>query len=223
MRENKFYRTYTLTNEISEILRERVLKGQYQIGEKIKENQIATELKVSRTPIREAFKQLEREGLLEIVPNKGCYAKGFSNRDLQDIYSVRKSLEQLAMEWAVERISEDDIEKVRQEYELMRIYTESKDRKKVYEANKNFHEIIYGATGSRFLVHILKSYQEYVHQTRKATVFEEKNLDTILQEHKEIYIALKNKDKTRAIEKIGIHLDNSRKRAEEAWGMQNEE
>ncbi|MBQ1228673.1 MAG: GntR family transcriptional regulator, partial [Firmicutes bacterium] len=86
----------SLTDEIVDIIRDRILKGEYRIGEKIKENQIATEFKVSRTPIREAFKQLENEGLIDYIPNRGCFAKGFTRQDIEDIYAVRKALEIIA-------------------------------------------------------------------------------------------------------------------------------
>ena len=92
----------SLTEEIADVVRERILRGEYEIGEKIKENQIATELRVSRTPIREAFKLLENEGLIDYIPNRGCFAKGFTKQDVEDIYAVRESLEELAVMWAVE-------------------------------------------------------------------------------------------------------------------------
>ena len=102
---NQFSNTFSLTDEIADIIRDRILKGEYKIGEKIKENQIATELRVSRTPIREAFKQLENEGLIDYIPNRGCFAKGFTKQDIEDIYAVRKALEVLSVEWAVNRLS----------------------------------------------------------------------------------------------------------------------
>ena len=91
MTSKEFSNSFSLTDEIADVVRERILKGEYEIGEKIKENQIATELRVSRTPIREAFKILENEGLIDYVPNRGCFAKGFTKQDVEDIYAVRES------------------------------------------------------------------------------------------------------------------------------------
>jgi len=113
----------TLTNEIADIVRERILKGEYEIGEKIKESSIAQELNVSRTPIREAFRMLEEEGLLDYLPNRGCYAKGFTKRDVSDIYTVREALEEIAMTWACERITDEEIERLEEQCELMDFYT----------------------------------------------------------------------------------------------------
>ena len=90
--KKEFASTFSLTDEIAEIIRNRILKGEYQIGEKIKETKIASELCVSRTPIREAFKLLENEGLIDYVPNRGCFAKGFTKQDIDDIYAVRTAL-----------------------------------------------------------------------------------------------------------------------------------
>src|SRR6056297_418481 len=96
---------FSLTDEIANIIRKRIINGEYKIGEKIKESQIAAELKVSRTPIREAFKMLEEEDLIDYYPYRGCFAKGFTKEDIADVYAVRKALEVLAIEWAVDKIN----------------------------------------------------------------------------------------------------------------------
>lgn len=88
----------SLAEEIVNILRVRIITGEYAMGEKLVENKIATELKVSRTPVRDAFKQLTKEKLIEYIPNKGCFARGFSEKDMRDIYAVREAVEQLAVE-----------------------------------------------------------------------------------------------------------------------------
>ena len=79
------------------------------MGEKLIENKIALELKVSRTPVRDAFKQLAKEQLVDYIPNKGCFAKGFSHKDMEDIYAVRKAVERLAITWAIENADEEKI------------------------------------------------------------------------------------------------------------------
>lgn len=219
MDSGRFSNSFSLTDEIAEIIRERILKGEYKIGEKIKENQLATELRVSRTPIREAFKQLEEEGLMEYIPNRGCFAKGFTKQDMNDIYSVRKALEQLAVEWAVERITEEEIEQLKSQIDLMEFYTKRLDTKKVLELNNKFHQTIYGSTRSRFLSQILRSYQDYVNQARKATVYGEDNLKAILSEHRAIMNAIIAKDANGAVELTGKHLDLSKARAEDRWGI----
>lgn len=127
MTERKeFSSSFSLADEIADIVRDRILKGEYEIGEKIKENQIASELKVSRTPIRDAFKQLENEGLIDYVPNRGCFAKGFTHQDVDDIYAVREALERLAVERAVERITDKEIDALQEQWDLMEFYAKKK-------------------------------------------------------------------------------------------------
>jgi len=214
MSSNKFTNIVSLTEEIENIIRQRILKGQYGIGERIKENQVAEELKVSRTPIREAFKQLEKEGLIQSIPNRGSFAMGFTKQDIQDIYEVRAAVEMLAVERAISRISGDELNAMQETFDLMEFYTKKKESKKMLELNRTFHRIIYNATGSRFLSQILKSYEGYVEQTRKVTVYCDKNLNQILKEHGEILEAMKDRDLGKALEKTSAHLSNSRARAE---------
>lgn len=209
-----FTNSFSLTEEIAKILRERILKGEYEIRERIKEKQLAEELRVSRTPIREAIKQLETEGLVESIPNRGSFALGFTKQDIEDIYAVRASVEVLAVRWAASRITEKEIKKLQDEYEIMEFYTSKKDGEKVMEINKKFHEVMYNASRSRFLVQILKSYQEYVQQTRKASVYNDEYLRDILAEHYEIFKAIRERDSDKAAEKTLIHLSNSQVRAE---------
>lgn len=213
MKENQ---NITLTEEIVSTIRNRILLGEYRIGEKLNESKIATELRVSRTPVREAIKQLEAEGLIDNVPNRGSYALGFSVKDIEDIYSVRAVVEGLAVRWAAEKISDEETVKLRDAYDLMEFYTTKKNSRKVMEINKRFHEILYHASRSRFLIQTLKSYQEYVQQSRKATVYCEENLDTILAEHETILKAIEARDGNLAEMQIQRHLANSRGRYHKA-------
>lgn len=217
MKKERFPQDASLTEEIAAIIRERILDGTYAIGEKIPEAPLSNELRVSRTPIRHAFQQLAQEGLVEMIPNRGTFARGFTKRDVQDIYEVRKALEALAMEWAVERIGEEELGILREIVDQMEFYTLKQNYPRVMEANREFHETIYRASRSRFLSHILKSYQEYVQQARKKTVQEPEYLESILDEHKKILRALEEKDAKSAMRLVNQHLENSRKRAEAKW------
>ena len=214
-----FSNSFSLTDEIADVVRERILKGEYEIGEKIKENQIATELKVSRTPIREAFKLLENEGLIDYIPNRGCFAKGFTKQDVDDIYAVREALEELAVRWAVARITEPELLALEEQVDLMEFYTKKKDKKKVLELNTSFHEVIYASARSRFLAQVLRSYKEYIEKTRKSIFYEQSYLEGILSEHRAIFEAIKDRDEERAVEAISKHLAASQDRAESVWNL----
>ena len=216
---HNFSNGFSLTDEIADIVRERILKGEYRIGEKIKENQIATELKVSRTPIREAFKQLENEGLIDYIPNRGCFAKGFTRQDIEDIYAVRKALEVLAVEWAVNRIDDEQLAELQRQSDLMEFYTTRKDSKRVLEINADFHDIIYNAAGSRFMAQVLRSNKEYIEQTRKVLYYEQDCLTDIFYEHREILEAIKRRDSAGAKAAMARHLEGSQRRAKFVYNI----
>ena len=216
---HNFSNGFSLTDEIADIVRERILKGEYRIGEKIKENQIATELKVSRTPIREAFKQLENEGLIDYIPNRGCFAKGFTRQDIEDIYAVRKALEVLAVEWAVSRIDDEQLAELQRQSDLMEFYTTRKDSKRVLEVNADFHDIIYNAAGSRFMAQVLRSYKEYIEQTRKVLYYEQDCLTDIFSEYREILEAIKRRDSAGAKAAMARHLEGSQRRAKFVYNI----
>ena len=217
--KREFSSSFSLTDEIAAIVRDRILKGEYEIGEKIKENQIATELRVSRTPIREAFKLLENEGLIDYIPNRGCFAKGFTKQEVDDIYAVRAALEMLSVERSVERITDAEVAALEEEWELMEFYVRKKDSQKVLELNTAFHDIIYASTRSRFMAQVLRSYKGYIDKTRKSVFYDEAYLEAILNEHGEILDAIKRKDKEKAISAVSRHLEKSQDRAETMWNL----
>ena len=110
---------------------------------------------------------MENEGLIDYVPNRGCFAKGFTKQDVEDIYAVRESLEELAVVWAVERISPEEISALEEQCEMMEFYTKKMDRKKVLELNAGFHDVIYASARSRFLAQVLRILQSIHRQDQK--------------------------------------------------------
>lgn len=207
----------SLAEEVTEILRNRILQGEYEIGEKLTESKIATELKVSRTPIRDAFRQLEKEQLVEYIPNKGCFAKGFSKEDMRDIYVVRKAVEELAIRQMVYRADDDDIRQLAEQLDRMRLYTEQNSYDKLLQANEEFHKMIYSLTGSRFLNRIMKTYQEYVHLARRETLKRDEDLPQIYLEHEALFKAIAARDMEAAAAAAGEHLEASARRAMDRW------
>lgn len=214
MADRKLTQFESLTDSIAGVIRGRILKGEYKIGEKIKETHVAEELRVSRTPIRKAFKELEEEGLIEYVPNKGCFARGFTKRDIEDVYAVRKVLEELTVEWAVKRITDEEVAKMAEKCEEMQGYVDQADSARVLASNKEFHEIIYHATGSRFMSQVLRSYKEYIEQTTRPIFYEPKFLQQIVDEHRAIVDAFEKRDTEKAVAAMSQHMTNSMGRAE---------
>lgn len=204
-----------LSTDLFSNLRKDILQGKLRQGEKLTEQQICDEYNVSRTPVREAFRQLELEGFIETIPNRGAFVVGFSPQDIQDMYELRKSYEVLAVKWAIERITKEEYEKLEEAFEFMEFYTQKKDFEKMLNINMNFHELIYKASHNRMLYHILSSYQLYIKQSKPASRTDASAgyLDEILLEHRAIFEAFKNGDPDAGIAAVSRHLDNAKLRA----------
>jgi len=203
-----------LSTDLFSNLRKDILQGKLHQGEKLTEQQICDEYNVSRTPVREAFRQLELEGFIETIPNRGAFVVGFSPLDIQDMYELRKSYEVLAVKWAIERITGEEYEKLEEAFEFMEFYTQKKDVEKMLNINMSFHELIYKASHNRMLYHILSSYQLYIKQSKTSPRdVSSTYLDEILMEHRAIFEAFKNKDTAAGIEAVSNHLDHAKLRA----------
>ncbi|WP_430884527.1 GntR family transcriptional regulator [Fusibacter sp. JL216-2] len=208
-KENK-----SLTSIIFEKIREDILNGMYNPGEKIVEAKLADELGVSRTPVREALKQLELDGLVENIPNRGVIVKGVTAQDIKDIYTIREAIEGIAAKWSVERMSQEELDSLKEIYELMEFYTFKKDVDKIFELNTRFHELIYNATKSRFLEHVLRDFQLFIKTTRYESLKSEGRMDHTLREHKEILDAFIDRDEEKAVKKIIEHISHSKENFE---------
>ncbi len=196
----------SLGNKIFFILRERILNDEYEHGQKLNELSLAKELHISRTPIREAFKQLELEGLVESIPNKGVYVKGFSPRDIDDMFEIRLALEGLAIQLAMDRMNEENLIKIKDVYELMKYYTEQKNGEEVNRLNILYHEVIYQATQSQYFEQLLKDVHYYVFVTSRHSITKPERLESALAEHKAILDAIISRDKELAKTTIQKHI-----------------
>lgn len=206
-----------LSTDLFSNLRKDILQGKLRQGEKLTEQQICDEYKVSRTPVREAFKQLELEGFIETIPNRGAFVVGFTKQDISDMYELRKSYEVLAVKWAIERITKEEFEKLEEAFEFMEFYTQKRDVDKMLNINMNFHELIYKASHNRMLYHVLSSYQIYIKQSKTTrSDASESYLDEVLLEHRAIFEAFVEKDIDAAIAAVTKHLDNAKLRARKA-------
>ena len=185
----------SLGNKIFTVLRDKILNEEYTQGQKLNEVALSKELNISRTPISEALKQLELEGLVKSIPNKGVYVLGFSHRDIDDMLEIRYALEGLAIQLAIERIND-----------VMEFYAEKGDQEKFNEINIAFHEAIYRCTQSKYFEQLLTDINYYIHVTSRHSIRQPDRLISAAQEHREIYEAILARDKDLAKEKIQNHI-----------------
>ncbi len=211
----------SLGNKIFDILRERILNDEYENGQKLNELSLASELKISRTPIREALKQLELEGLVESIPNKGVYVKGFSPRDIDDMFEIRLLLEGLAIQLAIDRMDEIHLAKIKEVFELMEFYTLKKDQDKINDLNILYHETIYQATQSRYFEQLLKDVHYYVSVTSRHSIKRPERLEGALKEHCAILETIIAGDKDQAKETIQKHIRKTQLQVRKYYANRN--
>lgn len=186
---------YSLRGRVFNFIREGILSGRYAENEELKENTIGTELGVSRTPVREALRQLELEGLVHIIPNKGAYVTGISAKDVRDIYTIRSYLEGLCARWACENITEEQLNAAEEVIYLSEFHTEKGHFDQIVELDSKFHKLIYDACGSKVLEHELTVFHHYVERIRKITLSMEERAKRSNAEHTAILNAIRARDK----------------------------
>lgn len=190
-------------------LREAILAGKYKENDVLKENTIATELKVSRTPVREAIKQLELEGLVNIIPNKGATVAGFSIKDMKDIYEMRALLEGLCTGKAVLNMTDESIAELSEIVDLCDFYILKEKHDAILKLDNQFHEKIYKAAGSKMISSTLSDFHHYLQRMRRTTLKDIERAKQSNEEHKAIVNAIKKRDAKEAEKLANEHIRNS--------------
>jgi len=189
-----------------------ILSGKIKSGEKLTEQRICQQYDVSRTPVREAFRQLETDGLIENIPHRGAFAIGLSRRDISDLFDLRCEFEMKAVEWAIQRMNDEEVDKLRENIEFMEFYTLKGDTDKVLNFNSEFHNIIYQGTKNRMLYKTLHTYQTYLKHSAPPKTFSDDYLTTILAEHKAIFEAFEQKNPAAGRIAMENHMKHSKLR-----------
>ena len=198
---------------VFDALREAILSGTtLKPGERMMETKLAEELGVSRTPVREAIRKLELEGLVVMLPRKGAYVADISSRDLVELFEVRGALESLAAGLAAERITPEELEQLEQILHRISFYVENKDLKKLIEADTEFHDVLYTASRNRKLFSIISAMREQIQRFRTNSLAKPGRMKDTLIEHKKIVEAISQRDVALA-QKLAIrHIENAEER-----------
>lgn len=200
---------YSLRGRVFQKLREDILSGKYKEHEELKEVAIGEELGVSRTPVREAFRQLELEGLIQIVPNKGAYVTGITAKDVKDIYMIRSLLEGLCARLATEKITTEQMEEMEENIYLADFHAQKGHMDQMAELDNRFHDILYEACDSKLLEHTLKDYHQYVLRVRQKTLSNNTRGRASNDEHRQIMEAIKVGDADKAEQLANRHMINA--------------
>ena len=200
-----------LRDVVFNTLRQAILRGELQPGERLMEIQLAQRLGVSRTPVREAIRKLELEGLVLMIPRRGAEVAEITRQDLEDVLEVRVALEELAVKDACEHITDEQLQDLKKAANEFKRSLEGTDLVACAEADIHFHEIIYAATNNKRLVQMLNNLREQMYRYRMENLKDKRTYRTLVEEHDAIRRALKKHDKEKAGAAINVHIENQRR------------
>lgn len=200
-----------LRDVVFNTLRKAILKGELKPGERLMEIALAERLGVSRTPVREAMRKLELEGLVVMIPRRGAQVANITEKDLNDVLEVRIALEQLCMEKACQCMTEDQIGQLWLAAKNFEHTMSDGNLVKLAEADVAFHEVIYQASDNRRLNQVLNNLREQIYRYRVEYLKDADTRNQLVKEHEEIYYAIKARDAEKAREIAFAHVENQRK------------
>ncbi|MGC4018517.1 MAG: GntR family transcriptional regulator [Muricomes sp.] len=181
-----------LRDVVFNTLRQAILRGELKPGERLMEIQLANKLGVSRTPIREAIRKLELEGLVLMIPRRGAEVAEITEKNLRDVLEVRAALEELAVQLACVRINPEGIVKLKEAAKDFEDSLNSDDITRIAEADVAFHDIIYIATDNERLIQLLNNLREQMYRYRVEHLKQKECHPQLLEEHQEIIRAIEN-------------------------------
>jgi len=200
----------SLRSKVYQNLREQILAGCYKRGEALIEAQIAQEMGVSRTPIREALCQLELDGLVMTTPNKSVLVQGFDDQDILDLYEVRGHMETLAAARAAKHMTDEQRQALQAAYSQEVENTRASDDTDLLQSLDNqFHDLIFQGSGSKILQKILGSINTYTRHARSISLASPGRSEQVLQEHALIMNAILDRNSEQAYDNMRNHLNRA--------------
>ena len=197
-----------LRDVVFNTLRQAILRGELKPGERLMEIQLANKLGVSRTPISEAIRKLELEGLVLMIPRKGAEVAEITEKNLRDVLEVRGALEELAVQLACDRIDKDGIRNLKKAAKEFEATLDSDDITQIAGADVAFHDIIYLATDNRRLIQLLNNLREQMYRYRVEYLKQKECHPKLLAEHQDIIRAIENGERDKAAKITSQHIDN---------------
>lgn len=200
-----------LRDVVFNTLRQAIIKGELKPGEKLLEVKLADELGVSRTPIREAVRKLELEGLVVMTPRRGVTVSGITKNHLQDVLEIRLALEELAVELACERMTPEQLKSLKKLQKQIKERKDSEDACELSDIDEKFHELIYSATNNARLVQMLANLREQMYRYRLVYMKDIDKRAKLITEHNRIVKALETHDAALGKNAISEHIKSQEK------------
>ena len=198
-----------LREVVCEALREAIRKGVLKPGERLMEIQLAEELGVSRTPIREAMRKLELEGYIVMMPRRGTYVASMSIRDINEIFEIRTVLESLSSGLAAERITQEELERLQRLMLKISGYVKIGNMEKIVATDIEFHDVLYQAARNGRLVGIISNLRDQLTRFRTLSMSFPGRLEATLEEHRNMVEAIAQGDVSAAQKAAEAHMEHS--------------
>ena len=197
-----------LRDVVYNTLREAILKGELKPGERLMELQLASKLGVSRTPIREAIRMLELEGLAVTIPRKCAEVAKMTVKDMEDVLEVREALDELAAKIACNKITEEQLQTLSKVKDAFEESTKTTDIKQIAMYDEKFHDVIYESTGNVRLVNLLNNLREQIYRYRVEYLKNVELYPRLIEEHETILKALQDRNQELVVEAMRDHVEN---------------
>jgi len=194
---------------VFETLREAIIEGELPPGERLMEVQVAEELGVSRTPVREAIRKLELEGLVAMIPRKGAYVSGLSMKDLIEVFEIRGALEGVASALSAERATEEELEALERHLVKTAELIEKKDFHAVVDVDTDFHSLLYETSRNTRLAQIISNLREQIQRFRQTSLSYPGRMKEALEEHRKIVEAISDRNPELARHLAQEHIENA--------------
>ncbi len=200
-----------LRDVVFNTLRQAILTGELKPGERLMEIHLANKLGVSRTPIREAIRKLELEGLVTMIPRRGAEVAQITEKSMNDVLEVRRAMDALCVELACDRITPEELEQLKEACDVFEAAVKTRDVKKIAQADVALHDIILRATGNQRLIQLVNNLSEQMYRYRFEYIKDSSQHERLVEEHRVIYQSIVQKDKETASQAAKTHIDNQEK------------
>lgn len=197
-----------LRDVVFNTLRQAILTGEMKPGERLMEIHLANKLGVSRTPIREAIRKLELEGLVIMIPRRGAEVAQITWKNLKDVLEVRRALDVLAIELACDRMTQEELQELYRACEKFAEATKTKDAREIAQADVALHDLIVVSSRNNRLIQLVNNLAEQMYRYRFEYIKDASQHERLIQEHNDMYQSILRKDKESAARAVRKHIDN---------------
>lgn len=199
-----------LRDMVYKTLRKEILTGTIKPGEHLLELELSERLGVSRTPVREAIRMLELEGLVTMLPRRGARVSKITEKSMQDVLEVRESLDALCVELACMRITPQEKDELKKACEAFERAVLTNDSRKIAEADVRFHDTLIKAAKNDRLVDLEENLSQSMYRYRFEYINEGSGHDTLIREHRNIYESVISGNADAAAKAAKLHIENQR-------------